>query len=115
MSSVHMQSGTLSVPCICTHSHSCHARPLSDLNRFVTFGMQVTVLDHSNSIYTVGQLCNDVNSQLSTERCVLAPGSHLTLEGMQAEEGLPDKPMAPRVSLQCVKDPMLLLDHFIKA
>lgn len=71
--------------------------------------MQVTVLDRPNTAYTVRQLFKDVKDQLSAERCIVAPGSCLTLEGMQAEEGLPRKLMASRVGLHRVKNAMLLL------
>lgn len=59
--------------------------------------MQVTMLDHSGTAYTVGQLQIDVNNQLSAEGYSLSPGSHLTLESMQADEGLPHKATATKV------------------
>lgn len=74
-------------------------------------GVQVAVLDHSTTAYTVGQLFNDVNSQLSAKRCMVEPGSHLTLKGIQAEEGLPQKSMAPKVCLHSLKGATLLLGH----
>lgn len=60
--------------------------------------MQVTVLDHSGTAYTVGQLQTKVNNQLSVEGYSLSPGSRLTLNSMQAEAGLPCKATAIRVS-----------------
>ena len=71
--------------------------------------MQVTVLDHSGTAYTVKQLRSNVGIQVQAEGFQLV--SELVLTNIQAEEGIPQRVMAAKVRTHSVASMMLLHSH----